>query len=99
MTESMSVRQRSRRLDLVWWGGGAFLAIGALFLSEYFLIPLLLLFAVVVVMSLVWIRCPTCRKSARLREVSMGSGKLMFPLGFTESRCSRCGIDLSGDVV
>ena len=95
MVEMMSLRQKSRRLDLVWWGGGAAFAIGALFLSEYFLIPLLLLFAVVVALSLIWIRCPTCTKSARLREVSMGSAKLVFPLGFTESRCSRCGVDLS----
>jgi hypothetical protein len=91
----ISLRQKSRRLDLLWWGGGAVLAIAALFLSEYFLIPLLLLFAAVVAMNLIWIRCPSCTKSARLREVSVGSVRLVFPLGFTESRCSRCGADLS----
>ena len=95
MVELMSLRKRPRRLDLMWWGGGAVLTLGALFLSEYFLIPLLLLFATVIVMSLVWIRCPSCGKSARLREVSIGTGKLVFPLGFTESRCSRCETDLS----
>jgi hypothetical protein len=94
MTESLSVKQKSRRLDFAWFGGGLTLGLGALFLSMYFIIPLLLLFAVVVVLSLTWVRCPKCKKSARVRELRIGRIKLPVPQGFTEKRCSRCGADL-----
>lgn len=94
MIDSLSVRQKSRRLNFAWFGGGLALGLGALFWSVYFVIPLLLLFVVVVVLSLTWIRCPKCEKSARMREVRLGRIKLLAPQGFTENRCSRCGADL-----
>lgn len=94
MTDSLSVKQKSRRLDIAWFGGGLALGFGALFLSMYFIIPLLLLFAVVVVLSLTWVRCPNCKKSARVRELRIGRMKLLVPQGFTEKNCSRCRADL-----
>jgi len=89
----LTTRARYRLAIFLWFVNGAALGLGALYLSEYFLIPLFLLLAIVgfYAMSL---KCQTCGHRVLYNPVTILGVKLRMWTSWIPKRCSNCSTDI-----
>lgn len=89
----MNLRTKLWISIVMWFVSGSLLGLGALYLTEYFLIPLIIV-AILIGNYCLYLKCPNCGKHVLLKRVS--GTKLYFWTACIPDRCPKCGIKLKG---
>ena len=89
----MKLRSKLRLAYLVWLLGGSFFVLFSIYVSMWFLAPLLALFIGTALFVLL-LRCPRCRKPVTNNPIRILGVELWLSTPWMPRRCSRCGSDL-----
>lgn len=88
------MRLKFRIAILIWMTSGSILALGTIYLTEYLLIPLIIITFLIGGYCLS-LRCPNCRKPVLHNPVKIFDMELYIWTSSIPSKCSKCGTVLN----
>jgi len=91
MTRHYTIRTKYRIAIFLWFILGSGLLFGTYF-SEYFFVPLFILFLISGVYTLL-LRCPKCGKSVLNKPVRIFGTELYIWICWVPGKCSKCGTE------
>jgi len=93
---NLPIRTKYRIAILIWFIGGSVLLLGTIYLTQYFLVPLLILFCAIGIYVLS-LKCPNCRKRVLHNPVTIMGKEFNIWTSWIPTKCTQCGRDLSRD--
>ena len=86
---SLSVRARYRLALITWFVSGAILSLGAIYISEYYLIPLIITLFIVGIYTMS-LKCPSCGKRVLHNPVKILGIELYIWTSWIPKFCTKC---------
>lgn len=93
MTHNVSIRTKYKVITLIWLIGGSVLLLATIYLTQYFLVGLLVLFATVGLYALS-LRCPNCGKRVLSNPLKIFGKQYYIWTSKVPKKCTHCGTDL-----
>lgn len=91
--KNLAVRSKYRIAICIWLIGGSVFLIGTIYLTNYFLITLLALFATVGIYTLS-LKCPNCGKRVLYNPVRILGKEFYIWTSWIPKKCTRCSRNL-----
>lgn len=87
---SFTIRTKYRLSMITWFISGAILSLGAIYISEYFLIPLIIVLFIVGLYTLS-LKCPSCGKRVLHNPVKILGMEFYIWTSWIPKYCTKCG--------
>jgi hypothetical protein len=94
MRPNYTVRTKYRIAIFLWLVNGSALGLGTVYVSDYFIIPLLFFLMLVIGLYTILLRCPHCAKRVLYNPFTFLGTTIWIWTSWIPKRCTRCGKEL-----
>lgn len=86
----MSLRKKLCMLYAVWFILGVILILGSMYITSYFIIPLIVVVIIIGIIAMN-IRCPYCNKSVLSNKIKLFGFEFIVCTPWIPNNCPKCG--------